>query len=1369
MKKAYRVSVEAALLGMIVWGSLTNLHAHEGPIHFHKISIEDGLSQSSVNCILQDRKGFLWFGTQDGLNRYDGYNFKIYKYIPGDPNSPSDNNIISICEDRSGNLWIGTWSGLDRFDPKTERFTHYRYDPANPSSVSHNRVNAICEDQSGILWVGTWGGLDRFDPKTEAFRHFRYSPSDSNSLIDDRINTIYEGRLGYLWIGTSSGLDRLDPATKEFIHYTINPKDPNSGGHNDVAAICEDRSGNLWVGTSSAGLFHFHREEERFTRYGYDPNNPNSLGSNDVRCIHEDRGGHIWIGTWGEGLSTFHPETKRFTHYRNDPNDPNSLSDNRLYCMYEDKSGILWIGTLGAGVNRMDPVTKKFTLYRKDPNNPNSSVGSDVRGIHEDHTGMLWISTFSGLNRFDPTIKKFTRYRHDPDDEHSLSSNLVYAVYSDPSGNVWAGTQGFGLNRLNPRTGRCIRYVHDPADPNSLSDNTVNIVFTDRLGETWIGTQNGLNRYERTRDGFVRYFNDPEDPTSLSDNDIRVIIEDRKGFLWFGTRHGGLNRFDPATGAFTQYRHDPLNPSSLSDDRIFCIHEDSTGIFWIGKRGGGLNRFDPITEQFICYTEKDGLPNNVIYGILEDGHGNLWLSTNNGLSKFSPSRRTFRNYYATDGLQSNEFNFGAYERLRSGEMVFGGIGGFNVFHPDSIKDNAFIPPVVIVGFQVFNRPVPIGEMEGGRTILERSITDAEKINLSYKDNVFSFEFAALNYIFPEMNKYAYMMEGLENTWNYVENRRFVTYTRLPSGNYVFRVKGSNNDGVWNEKGASLRITISPPFWRTWWFQSVCILLVSVLIVTAYQARTHSIRSRAKELELRVERRTVELREAYEGLSKEVAVRERIEKERQRRAAHAALIYEVGRRVSGELKLDTLLSEIVNAIQITFNYPSVGLLLLDEKDQRLHLQAIAGAYADIFPKDLSHALGEGMTGFAVQSGETQVSGDVNQDPHYVRDADEETKSELAVPIKKGEEMIGVLDIQSEKLDAFDAIDLEAMETMSMQLATAIQNARLYEQAQQEITERKQAEKEIQRRAGQAELIYNVGRHVSRELKLDALLSEIVTTIQKAFNYPSVALDLLDEKGARLNLKAVSGEYAYVFSENFSISIEEGMSGFAVRSGETQVSGDVSEDPHYLRVADESTKSELVVPIKTGEEVIGVLDIQSDKPDAFDAIDVEAMETMSMQLATAIQNARLYEQAQQEITERKQAEKEIQRRAGQAALIYEVGQRVSGELKLEALLSEIVTAVQDAFNYYTVGLLLCDEEAGRLTLQSAAGSYTDIFPEGLWLAIGEGMIGYAAANGETQFSGDVSKDPHYVSKAGGETKSELSVPIKSGEKVVGVLDI
>jgi len=870
---AKRLSVRILVLAMSVCGLISSsLVAQQNQIRFHRLTIEDGLSQSSVYSIFQDNQGFIWLGTEDGLNKFNGYNFKIYKNDPNNLHSLSYNNVKAVLQDHLGALWFGTYGGgINIFDPKLEQFSHYENNPADPTSLSNDFVNCLSEDPDGTLWVGTDHGFNKFDPASGKFVRYVSDPKNPGSLSNDRIMSITRDRSGILWLGTyGGGLNRFDPKNGRFTSLKHNPKDPKSLSHDVVRSVYEDRQGVLWVGTES-GLDTFNPKSGRFIHFKSSSSDSQSLSSDFIYTIFESKLGEIWIGTLS-GLNKFIPEKGAFLRFYHDDNDLTSLSNNEIFSIYEDRSGVLWIGT-HIGLNKLDQERKQFVHYKKGSDESQGLIDSYVRAVYEDASGILWIGSYGGLTRADRAQNRFLHYTNNTNDPGSLSNNRVMSICEDKNGMLWVGTYG-GLNKFRRAEGRFIHYYSNPNDPGSLSSDLVRVVHMDRSQTLWIGTENGLNKYDRKTDRFFRYMNKPNDPQSISDDFIYAIIEDRSGALWIGTLDG-LNKFDRQSGKFKRYYHKPDDPLSLSNSEVLSIYEDKSGVLWVGTPSG-LNKFDRKNETFKYYVEKDGLPNDLIYDILEDDQGNLWLSTNRGLSKFNPASERFRSYDMNDGLQSDEFTLGACFKNPAGEMFFGGINGLTAFSPDKIRDNPFVPSIVITDFQISNRPVAIGKGTDGRTILKESITQTKNIEISYRDHVISFEFAALHFAAPNKNKYAYIMEGFEKEWNEIGNRRFATYTNLPPGKYLFRVRGSNNDGLWNERGASVRLKVRPPYWQTWWFRAAAILTGLALIFAFFQIRTNSIRERARKLEECVEERTTELKTTNESLQNEIAERRRTE-------------------------------------------------------------------------------------------------------------------------------------------------------------------------------------------------------------------------------------------------------------------------------------------------------------------------------------------------------------------------------------------------------------------------------------------------------------------------------------------------------------
>ncbi len=803
-----RPVASALVLLLLLCPFPTSLRARS--IRFDRLTLEHGLSQNTVHCILQDRVGFIWFGTQDGLNRYDGYDFVVYRSDASDPASLPHDFILTLFEDAAGQLWIGTQGGgLARWDRASDTFVRYQHDSADPTSLAGSRVRAIHQDRSGALWIGTAeSGLDRFDPASGVFAHFRHDPADPRSLADDRIRTVYEDRVGNLWVGTLGGLHRLEPAAGSFVRYRHDAADPASLSDDRVRSILEDRTGVLWIG-SFRGLNRLDRATGTFRRYLHDPSDPASLSENLVRVLFEDHERRLWVGTEG-GLNLLRRASESFDHYRHAAADPTSLSADQVMSIYQDRGGVLWIGTLGGGLNKWQPGTWAFAHTNRDPSRPASLSDNSVFALSQDRDGVLWIGTLGGLNALDRSTGTWTHYRHDPHDPTSLSDDQITSLLHDRGGRLWIGTLSGGLNCLGPATRTIRRYRHDPRRPDSLGHDGVMALYEDRYGVLWVGTYGGgLNRLDRGRGTFTRFRHDPADPQSLSNNRVTAFAEDRAGRLWIGTGGGGLNRLERESGTFLHDRHHPARPQSLSNNEVNALHVDAAGTLWIGTQGGGLNELedpaaDPGTATFVHYTRRDGLPNDVVYGIRSDTSGELWLSTNKGLSRFDPQTRKFRNYNPSHGLQSDEFNFGAHYQSADGEMFFGGVNGFNAFYPDRVKRRIFVPPLVLTSLLKFSRPVRLGT----------PIHELDALTLDDRDSVFSLEFAVLDYTAPRENLYAYRLEGLDEDWIDLGDFRRVTFTHLDPGSYVLRVKGSNNAGTWNEEGITLPITIVPPPWAS---------------------------------------------------------------------------------------------------------------------------------------------------------------------------------------------------------------------------------------------------------------------------------------------------------------------------------------------------------------------------------------------------------------------------------------------------------------------------------------------------------------------------------------------------------------------------
>jgi ligand-binding sensor domain-containing protein/signal transduction histidine kinase len=796
-------------------------------IKFKPLLAESGLSHRSVSCLLQDYIGFMWVGTQNGLNYWDGYSFKVFRNNPQDSNSLSHSIVQTIFEDKQHRLWIGTRSGLNLFVRETGTFKRIK-------CPGGNDVWAIHDGGNGQIWVGTdFDGLFLFDPETQSFKEFKIISNDPSA---NRIITLYKDSKQRFWVGTYAGLYLFNSDRQTFESYVHEPANPSSLSQNWVYSITEDKGGKLWVGTRF-GLNLFDPETKTFQRYLHNPTDTKSVSSVWIPSVYVDSSGKIWIGTYDGGLNTFNPNTKTFEHFLNNPRDPSSLSHNSISSIKEDNSGQLWVGTLGGGINLLPVKPKPIFTFRNDPNDPTSLSNNIVQAVCEDQAGRVWVGTEDGLNLFVSKSQSFKHFRNNPNNSLSLPENYVFCVYEDHNQQLWVGTNGGGLNLYNRVTNTVKQYKNNPEDEQSLSIDQVSVIYEDHSNRFWVGTYGGgLNLFNSKTGVFKRYMPDSNNPKSLSHRDVFCIFEDGKGNLWVGTRNG-LNILNRQDDSFERFVHDSKDQSSLSGNAVFFVHEDQSGRLWVGTNTD-LNLFNPTTRTFERLKKSNEFPENRVHGMLEDSHGRLWLSTDAGITMYTPHTNpgdghwgTFRNY-ESDGTE--DFGNTTFKG-KDGKMYFGGVNGLNIFHPDSIRDNLFMPPIVITELELLNKPVVVGQDYDG-FVMPVSISLAKELVLTPKQSVFTLAFSSLSFIRSDKNKYAYKLEGFDKEWNYTDSRRrFATYTNLDPGTYTFRVKGSNHDGLWNETGTTLKIIVQPAWWETLWFRaSLFILLVSMVVIASRQ-------------------------------------------------------------------------------------------------------------------------------------------------------------------------------------------------------------------------------------------------------------------------------------------------------------------------------------------------------------------------------------------------------------------------------------------------------------------------------------------------------------------------------------------------------
>ena len=803
-------------------------------LRFTRLSRTQGLSQTRVTQIVQDDRGFMWFGTQFGLDRYDGYRFKVFKHTPGDTSSLCGVYIYALFKDRSGNLWVGCHQYLDRFDPQTETFVHYQFDAAAKEGRAGSVVH-ISQDNDGMLWLSTGRGLYRLDPRSGKTARFRHVPDDPGSLSSDNIESTGLDRSGVFWVATSEGLDAFDRASARVtLHIPIHEAREMS--------FYEDRAGTFWVlYSSNNGLAIFDRQTRRLTRVSFASQDHPGDPLTGVISMLEDRDQALWIGTQSDGILKYDRARHQFIRYRNDPTNPESLAENRVTTLYQNLEGVIWVGLGATEPGHFSPRRFLFTKLPYDSGNPANLGETFVNVIYEDSQGNLWTGTTGALSRLDRNRARYTRFAVPGG---GVSSDVLSLV-EDRSGALWVGTSGQGLYRLDRGAKRFKVYRHNEADAATLANDTVVRLLIDNRGTLWAATLDGLSHFDTQSQRFVTYRTETERSSYLS------LAEDQHGFLWVGTHSSGLLRFEPQSMRFQRFKHESGQHGTLTDNRINSIHVDQHGVIWAATQNG-LNRFDPATGLFSSYFETDGLASNAVSCILGDSSGDLWMGTNNGISRLNPRNGTFKNYSVADGLPGPDFTgWGNCFKSASGEMFFGGFAGAVAFHPEDVSDNAYTPPLVLTEFDLFGTPV----RPGPHSPLERAIGYTDAVTLSYAQNTFSFEFSALSFRSPTTNRYRYMLEGLDANWHVVgSDRRLASYTTLPAGVYTLRVQGSTSRGPWSEPGAALRIKIVPPWWGTLWFKTLVAVVVVLSVLGVYYYRVSRI---ARQFDMRLEERVNE--------------------------------------------------------------------------------------------------------------------------------------------------------------------------------------------------------------------------------------------------------------------------------------------------------------------------------------------------------------------------------------------------------------------------------------------------------------------------------------------------------------------------------
>lgn len=1088
-------------------------HASAPPrtLRFDQMGVDEGLAQESVLAVAQDRQGFMWFGSQAGLSRYDGARIVTYRNMVSDARSLVDNWVRVLHVDREGRMWVGTDGGLDMYEPMSQSFVHFPPTEPLKRGNGNRHVRAIVDDGLGGLWIGSSDGLQHFDPTTGRYQYWHHDSALSGSLGNDQVNALARDSDGRLWIGTATGLDVLEPGAQSFRHFRVEAA-PDTR-FEAVLSLYVDQQRTLWVGTMG-GVEQWKLVPGAGAPQRRRLGEAEGLKPGVITAIYQDSENTIWAGSQTEGLFRWRPDSGRFVQYRHQVSDPHSLADNYVSSIYRDRFGALWVGTWYNGVSRVDLGSGGFARLVHDAERPRSLSDNKVRAIVDAGNGNLWLGNNDGLTLFDPMTGEGTVYRDASAGFADARDPQVMALWREKSsaaagaGTLWVGGRN-GLRRFDPATGRYTRVQPWAGDPDG---NNLRGIVGDSRGVLWVATRGGLHRYDPKTGAAQTYRHDPSDSGSLADNVVRPILEDSKGRLWVGT-FNGLDLLDRDTGRFRHFYHDPRDPSSLSHDEVHYLYEDKQGVIWVGT-AGGLNRMEIQADggaRFKRYQRRDGMADDAIAAILDDEHGHLWISTNTGITRLTVESGQLRNYGGGDGAIEGAYFDNSALRAQDGAMYFGGFNGVTAFAPEDIRENSAAPAVVITDFQIFNRSIKAGQ--GDDAILRNAIEHTSSLTLREQDSVFSLEFAALHFGAPQRNRYAYQLQGFDKDWVLTDaGKRFATYTNLDPGHYVFRVKAANKDGVWNDNAATLDITILPPLWKTWWFRTGFAALLLGSAYGVYRVRMRQLRRQKAHLEQQVGLRTaeVELKNVLLQQQKMELERRRVDAESQRAEAeqrrmdaerqkqevelqkeaveqahrNISVLSEIGREMAATLDIEKAMRTLYRHVRhlmdtdmfgVGFYREEAGMIdfpfsmerglrslpysrKVDDPDQ-LAVWCLFHRH-DIFINDFYAEYARYMGPAGLDKLKPALLAD-GTEPEYAQ-------SMLYTPLIVSDRVVGVLSVQSRHKNAYRQVHLDMLQTLAAYAAVSLDNAMAYKRLEETLRELRDTQEQLMQQQAQVRL-------------------------------------------------------------------------------------------------------------------------------------------------------------------------------------------------------------------------------------------------------------------------------------------------------------